>query len=55
MGEQFTVADAYLFVVAGWSGQVGIDLGQWPGLKRHHASVAARPHVMAALKAEGVA
>jgi glutathione S-transferase len=54
MGEQFTVADAYLFVVLGWSGHLGIDLGRWPGLKRHHERIGARPQVIAALKAEGL-
>jgi len=54
MGERFTVADAYLFVVLSWSGHVGIDLGQWPALKRHNERVGARPHVIAALKAEGL-
>jgi glutathione S-transferase len=54
MGEQFTVADAYLFVVLSWSSRVGIDLGQWPALKRHHERIAARPQVIAALKAEGI-
>jgi len=54
MGETFTVADAYLFVVLGWSGRVGIDLGQWPNLKRLHQSVGARPSVIAAMKGEGL-
>jgi glutathione S-transferase len=54
MGEQFTVADAYLYVVLGWSSRVGIDLGKWPALKRHHERVGSRPHVIAALKAEGL-
>jgi len=53
-GEQFTVADAYLFVVLSWTSHVGIDLGKWPALKRHNDRVAARPHVKAALKAEGL-
>jgi len=54
MGEQFTVADAYLYVVLTWTSRVGIDLGQWPALKRHNERVAARPQVIAALKAEGL-
>jgi len=54
MGEQFTVADAYLFVVLGWTSRVGVDLGRWPALKRHHERIAARPQVIAALKAEGL-
>jgi glutathione S-transferase len=54
MGEQFTVADAYLFVILGWFSRVGIDLGQWPALKRFHERVGLRPQVIAALKAEGL-
>jgi len=54
MGEQFTVADAYLYVVLSWSGHVGVDLNQWPALTQHNARVAARPHVVAARKAEGL-
>jgi glutathione S-transferase len=54
MGEQFTVADAYLYVVLTWTGHVGIDLDQWAALKRHNGRVASRPHVIAARKAEGL-
>ncbi|HEY8051699.1 MAG TPA: glutathione transferase GstA [Steroidobacteraceae bacterium] len=54
MGEQFTVADAYLFVVLGWGAHVGIDIAQWPKLQALVARVGARPHVLAALKAEGL-
>ena len=53
-GEQFTVADAYLFVVLGWSGHVGFDLSPWPNLKSFQERVAARPHVVEALMAEGL-
>jgi glutathione S-transferase len=53
-GDTFTVADAYLFVVLGWSGHVGIDLTKWPNLKRYHGALAGRPSVAAALKAEGL-
>jgi glutathione S-transferase len=54
MGDTFTVADAYLFTVANWGQFVGVDIGQWPALKAHHARVAARPKVQEALKAEGL-
>ena len=54
MGDQFTVADAYLFVVLGWGVYVKLDIGQWPQLKRHTERVGARPHVVEALKAEGL-
>ena len=55
MGEKFTAPDAYLFTVANWGQWVGVDIGQWPNLKAHHARVAARPKVQEALKAEGLA
>jgi glutathione S-transferase len=54
LGEQFTVADAYLYVVLSWASHVGVDLNQWPALKRHNERVGARPQVIAALKAEGL-
>jgi glutathione S-transferase len=54
MGEQFTVADAYLFVILGWFGRVGIDLGKWPKLQALHQRVGARPAVDQALRAEGL-
>ena len=54
MGDTFTVPDAYLFTVANWGQWVGVDIGQWPNVKAHHARVAARPKVQEALKAEGL-
>jgi glutathione S-transferase len=53
MGEQFTVADAYLFVTLGWCGFAGIDIGQWPSLSAFRERVGQRPPVQAALAAEG--
>ncbi len=53
-GDQFTIADAYLFVVTNWSNFVGIDLGRWPALKAFVERVAARPKVQEALAAEGL-
>lgn len=54
-GTGFTIADAYLFVVTGWSGFVGLDLAAFPNLVAFRARVAARPMVKAALAAEGLA
>jgi glutathione S-transferase len=54
MGDQFTVADCYLFVVFGWFGRVGLDQSKWPNLKGFHARVAARPAAQSAMKAEGL-
>ena len=53
-GDSFTVADAYLFVVLGWTPRVGVDLARWPNLARFHAALATRPSVIATLKAEGL-
>jgi glutathione S-transferase len=54
VGEHFTVADAYLFVVLGWAGHVGVDLASWPNLKAFQERVTARPHVIEAMTAEGL-
>jgi len=54
LGERFSVADAYLFTVLGWSGHVGIDLAKWPVLAAYRARVGLRPKVQEALRAEGL-
>jgi glutathione S-transferase len=54
LGEQFTVADAYLFVVLNWSPLVDFDLSPWPSLKAFQERIAARPHVIEAMTAEGL-
>jgi len=53
-GDNFTIADAYLFVVVNWSNFVGIDLARWPALKEFQARVAARPQVQEAMTVEGL-
>ena len=53
-GETFSVADAYLFVVAGWAGHVGISLADLPRLERFLARVAERQSTRAAQRAEGL-
>lgn len=54
MGETFTVADAYLFVMLQWCDPHGIDLGLYPNLDEYEARIAQRPAVQAALAAEGL-
>lgn len=53
-GDTFTVADAYLFTVSGWSKYVNLDISDFAHLQNFLASVKARPHVQAALRAEGL-
>ncbi|MBZ4394250.1 glutathione transferase GstA [Myxococcus sp. AS-1-15] len=54
MGEQFTVADAYLFTVLNWAAPMKVDLEPFPAVRAFQARVAERPHVQAALVAEGL-
>lgn len=55
MGQQFTVADAYLFTTLRWGSLTGIDMSKWPVLTQYVARIAARPLVQQAMKAEGLA
>ena len=54
MGNQFTVADAYLFTVLRWTSRIEMDLAKWPDLKAYVDRVGARPKVQEALKVEGL-
>jgi glutathione S-transferase len=51
-GSTFTVADAYLYTVLGWSGFTGFDLSPYPNLRAFQARIAERPSVKAAHAAE---
>ena len=55
MGDRFTIADIYLFVVTNWTNFHKIDITKWRKLKDFMSRVAARPKVQEALKAEGLA
>ncbi|MEJ8835516.1 glutathione transferase GstA [Ramlibacter sp. AN1133] len=55
MGDHFTVADAYLYVVTRWSKPMNIDISRFKNLTAHNARVDARPAVQEALKAEKLA
>jgi len=54
LGDSFTVADGYLFTVAGWGKYVDVDISGLPNLIAYLARVAARPAVQEAMKAEGL-
>lgn len=53
-GDEFTIADAYLFTVASWAKHVALDLTDLAHLQRFVARVSERPAVREALKAEGL-
>jgi glutathione S-transferase len=55
LGERFSIADAYLFVVSSWAPRVGVDLSGFKNLQAFLARVGARPAVQETLKAEGLA
>ena len=54
MGEQPTIADPYLFVMANWTAMHGIDLARWPGLVAFVRRMRERPAVQIVLRAEGL-
>ncbi len=51
-GNDFTVADAYLYTILTWAPVAGLDLARWPAVKAYFDRVAARPAVKAAHAAE---
>jgi len=54
VGRGFTIADAYLYVVLGWTRAGGIDRERWPVLQGYHARIGERSAVQAARRAEGL-
>jgi glutathione S-transferase len=54
MGDRFTVADGYLFVMLRWAKNLGLDMSSYGALAAFKQRVEARPKVQDALKAEGL-
>ncbi|GAB5454772.1 MAG: glutathione S-transferase C-terminal domain-containing protein [Henriciella sp.] len=52
--NQFSVADAYIFVLSNWANFQGIDLKAWPNLAKYVDRIMARPATQAAMQAEGL-
>ena len=54
MGDDFTVADGYLFTVTNWAKPLQIDLSPFANLVAYRERVGARPAVQRAMKSEGL-
>lgn len=53
MGDTYSLADPYLFVIAGWIGFDGVDIARYPRIAAHQGAMQARPAVQRAIRAEG--
>lgn len=54
LAGEFSVADAYAFTIVNWSNFLAIPLAPYPNLQAYLDRVSRRPHVRAALVAEGL-
>lgn len=54
MGDDFTVADAYLFTVSNWTIPTQVDISDLANLQAFRERMLARPSVQAAMKHEGL-
>ena len=48
VGNSFTIADSYLYIVLSWSGYVGVDLTPFPKVRAYSERVGNLPNVKAA-------
>lgn len=54
MGDSYTIADPYLFTIAQWLEDDGVDPKRFPRVLEHRRRVAGRPAVERALEQEGM-
>ena len=52
MGQNFTVADAYLHTILNWSHTLKVDVAPFPAIVEYQKRIAARPAVVKAHNAE---
>jgi glutathione S-transferase len=45
LGDEFSLADVYLFVFADWLDTIGVDVRRFPKVHEHRERVRARPAV----------
>jgi glutathione S-transferase len=54
LGNDFSIADLYLFAVSNWAGSVNLDLCPYPGILALRKRIRARPAVREAMKKENL-
>ena len=54
LGNHFSIADVYLFVVSNWARSVGLDLSPYPGILALRKRVGLRPAVQEAMRRENL-
>ena len=54
LGERYTIADPYLFVMGAWGRYIGMSFEEFPRLRAIMRRVRQRPAVLRALRAEGL-
>lgn len=54
LGDDYSVADAYLFTIFSWTNYVGLDSKKWPNLVAHSKRMLERPAVKRTLMMEGL-
>ncbi|BEM27406.1 glutathione S-transferase [Serratia marcescens] len=52
MGDGYSIADIYLFVMLHWCDYFSMPIDQWPNLERFKAAIISRPAVQSTLKIE---
>ncbi len=55
LGDRFSVADAYAFVILNWTNFIGVSLSPWPRLEAYMTRIATRPAVQRTMQQEGLA
>ena len=54
LGDNFSIADAYFFVVSSWAIPTGIGLDKWPRIAAFSTRMSGREKVQNAMRAEGL-
>ncbi|ARP89158.1 glutathione S-transferase [Bordetella genomosp. 9] len=54
MGDQYTVADPYLYIMTRWLAKLAGGLARFPDVAAHHARMNTRPAVQRALQLQGL-